>query len=460
MSTKILSTPLKLWWINKNRLKHENFKITLTLKNTLNVLSLLMILAITVSCHKKNNDNDNAVETAEIEKEAQAELKKPKFEYGFNLSEFTFKNDTIKSGDSFGNIMSANGLSVSAIHNITTQIQKEFNTARINAGRPYTIVKYKNYPDSLAAFIYHKNNIDYTVVHLGDSVSVELKKHPVSIKRRAVSGIINSSLYIAMEEAGATPALIQELSALYQWKIDFFRIQKGDKFKVIYNEKYINDTTYVGIENIEAAEFTHYSEPYYAFRFGKDKKTGEADFYDEKANSLQNFFLKAPVNYTRISSRYNPKRFHPVQKRWKAHLGTDYAAPTGTPIHSTADGVVIASSYTSGNGNYVKVKHNEKYTTQYLHMSKRNARVGQRVKQGDVIGYVGMTGLATGPHVCYRFWVNGKQEDPFRQKMPNSEPLADSLKPEYLEKIAPLKRELENMVVEEPAKKENLARVP
>src|SRR5699024_6844047 len=182
---------------------------------------------------------------------------------------------------------------------------------------------------------------------------------------------------------------------------------------------------------------------------------------DEDANSLQNFFLKAPVEYTRISSRYTPKRFHPVQKRWKAHLGTDYAAPTGTPIHSTADGVITVSGYNQYNGNYVKVKHNSKYTTQYLHMSKRKARVGQRVKQGEVIGYVGQTGLATGPHVCYRFWVNGKQEDPYKQKMPSSEPLPDSLKTEYFKYIGPLKEKLERMEVQEsPKKDENLALVP
>ena len=160
---------------------------------------------------------------------------------------------------------------------------------------------------------------------------------------------------------------------------------------------------------------------------------------------MQSFFLKAPLKFSRISSRYTKRRFHPVQKRWKAHLGTDYAAPTGTPIWSTADGVVIKSSYTRGNGNYVKVRHNEKYTTQYLHMTKRNVKVGQRVKQGDIIGFVGSTGLATGPHVCYRFWVYGKQVDPFKQNLPSSEPLKEELKPDYFMAIEGLKKELDSL---------------
>jgi murein DD-endopeptidase MepM/ murein hydrolase activator NlpD len=210
----------------------------------------------------------------------------------------------------------------------------------------------------------------------------------------------------------------------------------------VYNERYINDSIYAGIESIDAAVFYHQDKPYYAFNFTADSVSGVRDYYDEKARPLQSFFLKAPVDYFRISSRFSPRRFHPVQKRWKAHKGTDYAAAHGTPIKSTANGVVIASSYTAGNGNYVKIKHNGTYTTQYLHMSKRLVNVGQRVKQGDIIGRVGSTGLATGPHVCYRFWKNGVQVDPFRQNLPAAEPIEDKYIPSYFAAIEPLKDEL------------------
>ena len=248
-----------------------------------------------------------------------------------------------------------------------------------------------------------------------------------------------------MEEDGLSNLLVYRLSDIYQWSIDFFKLQKGDRFKMVYNERYIDDTVFAGIESVEAAVFNHDGKPYYAFEYKEDSLTKHPSYYDDEAKALQSFFLKAPLNYSRISSHYTKRRFHPVQKRWKAHLGTDYAAATGTPIMTTADGVVIASRYTRFNGNYVKVRHNAKYTTQYLHMSKRNVKKGQHVKQGDVIGYVGMTGLATGPHVCYRFWVNGKQVDPYRQNLPTAKKLDKSNKEDYFAHIEPLKKELDSI---------------
>jgi murein DD-endopeptidase MepM/ murein hydrolase activator NlpD len=225
---------------------------------------------------------------------------------------------------------------------------------------------------------------------------------------------------------------------IYAWSIDFFRIQKGDAFSVIYEEEYVDDTTYVGLKRVLGANLIHSGNDYYSFQY--ENELGFDDYYDEEGRSLRKTFLRAPLNFTRISSRYSGRRFHPVQKRWKAHLGTDYAAPTGTPIMTTADGEISAASYTSGNGNYVKVRHNSTYSTQYLHMSKIKPGIkpGVRVKQGDVIGYVGSTGLATGPHVCYRFWVNGKQVDPYKQKLPEAKSL-DSTRlaafKEYSEKL-------------------------
>jgi murein DD-endopeptidase MepM/ murein hydrolase activator NlpD len=248
-----------------------------------------------------------------------------------------------------------------------------------------------------------------------------------------------------MEAEGLGLSAIYELSDIYRWSIDFFRLQKGDRFKMIYTERYINDSIYAGIESIEAAVFETDKTPFYAFNYVTDTITGINDYYDEKGKTLRSFFLKAPVNYTRISSRFTNRRFHPVQKRWKAHKGTDYAAPRGTPIVATASGVVIKSSYTRGNGNYVKIRHNDTYTTQYLHMTKRKVKQGQRVKQGQVIGTVGSTGLASGPHVCYRFWVNGRQVDPYKQNLPSAEPLPKSTLEDYLEFVKPLKKEIDQL---------------
>lgn len=393
--------------------------------------------------------NDEAKEEA-MNNEVE-EVKPPEpvvKQFGFVLDDFQVEMDTIVPGDSFGNILDEHGVSRGKVHEISQKVKDTFNPARIVAGKPYLLLKEKDSANSPKYFIYQNDKINYTVVDLEKS-SAYKEKHPVTTKRREVSGVITSSLSEAMQAQGLSNLLVYELSNIYQWSIDFFKLQKGDQFKMVYEEKYINDTVFAGIDNVEAAVFKHGDRPFYAFQYETDSITGKSNFYDEEAKALQSFFLKAPLNYSRISSRYTKRRFHPVQKRWKAHLGTDYAAAHGTPIVSTADGTVIASSYTSGNGNYVKVRHNSKYTTQYLHMSKRNVRNGQRVKQGDVIGYVGSTGLATGPHVCYRFWVNGRQVDPYRQNLPTAKHIEEEHKEQYLATIDTLRRKLDQIPFKE-----------
>jgi len=402
-------------------------------------LGLLLILMLAfIAC----NDEEKDQAITEVKKKKPAPIEK---EYGFVLNDFEVVRDTIRSGDFFGAIMDKNGVEPGKVFEITESVKDSFNPARIVAGKKYLLLRAKDSARTPQYFIYENDKINYTVLALGDSIYADKKKRPVTIKRREVSGVVTSSLSEAMQAQGLSNLLVYELSNIYQWSIDFFKLQKGDQFKMVYQEKYIDDTIFAGIEKVDAAVFKHSDEPYYAFRYLTDTISGQPSFYDAEAKALQSFFLKAPLNYSRISSRFTRRRFHPVQKRWKAHLGTDYAAPHGTPIVSTANGTVIASSYTSGNGNYVKVRHNSKYTTQYLHMTKRNVRNGQSVRQGDVIGYVGSTGLATGPHVCYRFWVNGRQVDPYRQNLPSAEHIEDELKDEYFAYIKPLKEELEQI---------------
>ncbi len=397
-----------------------------------------MMLLVLIACN--NDEKDQAVNKVEKKKLPPVEK-----EYGFVLNNFEVVKDTIKSGDFFGSIMDKFGVQPGKVYEITQKVKDSFNPAKITAGKKYMVLKAKDSAKTPQYFIYQKNKIDYTILSLGDSIYAENKKRPVTVKKREISGVVTSSLSEAMQAQGLSNMLVYELSNIYQWSIDFFKLQKGDQFKMVYHEKYIDDTIFAGIEKVDAAVFKHSGEPFYAFRFNTDTVSGKPSFYDSEAKALQSFFLKAPLNYSRISSRYTKRRFHPVQKRWKAHLGTDYAAPYNTPIVSTANGTVIASSYTSGNGNYVKIRHNSKYTTQYLHMTKRAVRNGQYVKQGDVIGYVGSTGLATGPHVCYRFWVNGRQVDPFRQNLPSAEKIKDSLKEDYFAFIKPLKNELDEI---------------
>lgn len=395
-----------------------------------------MLMMVFTACNNREEKPDIADNTSEIK--APVVIK----EFGFVLNDYDVVRDTIRSGDSFGLILGSHGVNSNKIFEIVNKVRDTFNPRRIVLGKPYTILKARDSAQTPKAFIYENDIINYTVVDLRDSISVYTAKKPVSITKKTVAGVINSNLSETMQEEGLSNLLALEMSNIYQWSIDFFRLQKGDRFKLVYNERYINDSIYAGIENIEAAVFYHQEKPYYAFNFMVDSASGGRDYYDEKARPLQSFFLKAPLDFFRISSRFSPNRFHPVQKRWKAHKGTDYAAAHGTPIKSTANGVVIASSYTAGNGNYVKIKHNETFTTQYLHMSKRLVKVGERVKQGDIIGKVGSTGLATGPHVCYRFWKNGVQVDPFRQNLPSAEPIEDKYIPSYFAAIEPLLDEL------------------
>jgi murein DD-endopeptidase MepM/ murein hydrolase activator NlpD len=213
-------------------------------------------------------------------------------------------------------------------------------------------------------------------------------------------------------------------------------------------EEWVDDTINLGPGRILAAEFNQSGKAFHAFFFSDS--AGYQGYFDRDGQSLKRAFLKAPLDYFRISSRFSGKRFHPVQKRWKAHLGTDYAAPHGTPIRSTANGVVEKKGYTAGNGNYVKVKHNGTYSTQYLHMSKfaKGVNVGTRVSQGQVIGYVGSTGLATGPHVCYRFWKNGKQVDPLKEKLPNAEPIEKRFAASFAQQAAQQQSALDTLTLQ------------
>jgi len=252
-----------------------------------------------------------------------------------------------------------------------------------------------------------------------------------------------------MQESGINETLTYYLSDVYAWTVDFFRLQKGDRFKVVYTEKFVDDSISIGIDRIKAAYFEHNGKPLYAFEYFSDLEKGIVDYFDDQANSLRRAFLQGPLKFNRISSRYNlRRRIAYYGNRVRPHKGTDFAAAVGTPILATANGTVVKSSYTRGNGNYVTIKHNNTYSTQYLHMKKRKVKVGQFVEQGDVIGWVGMTGNTSGPHVCYRFWKNGRQVDPFKQKLPDAKPISKDLKAKFAVHIVPYKNKLDCIAFE------------
>ncbi len=375
--------------------------------------------------------------------------------FGFNLEDFTVQQDTIKYGDSFGELMLKNKVDYPKIVKITEEYRDTFDVRKIRVGKPYLILKSKDTVEKAQVFIYENDPINYTVVDLRDSVLAYRNKKKVKYVEREASGIIETSLSEAILDQGIDYNVTNNLSEIYAWTIDFFRLQKGDKFKVIYKEKYINDSIYAGAEPIESAYFEHNGRPIYAFAYENDSLKSIVDYFDEEANNLRRTFLRAPVKFSRISSRYNLKRrIRYYGYKLRPHKGTDYAAPIGTPILATADGTVTESTRRGGNGKYVKIRHNGTYSTQYLHMKAQKVKKGEFVRQGDVIGWIGMTGNTGGPHVCYRFWKNGRQVDPLREKLPLAEPLAEPLRPDYFAYIAPIKDQLDCIVYPEPEPEE------
>lgn len=407
-------------------------------------ISLILLVLIIISCKE--------------EPQASIIVPAPKIikEFGFTLNNFKVVNDTVKSGENFSDILLRNNIEYAKILDIANKIRDTFNVRSLKIGIPYTILAKQDSTGKAEVFIYQHSKIRYTVIDLRDSIPRAYNKSkPIRTEVKTASGIITNNLSVTMDEQGLNPYLAYDLSDIYAWTIDFFRLQKNDKFKIIYEQYYINDTVPVGIGKIKAAYFEHVGKPFYAFRYVSDSVKNQVDYYDEKANALRRQFLKAPLEFKRITSKFNLNRRIAIYGyKVRPHKGTDFAGPIGAPIMTTANGVVIESAYKGGNGNYVKVKHNGTYTTQYLHMSKRAVRVGQHVRQGEVIGYVGMTGNTSGPHVCYRFWKNGVQVDPLREKMPNSEPLKKELIPAYKVQVEPLKQLLDNTKYTDKTKKE------
>ena len=412
------------------------------LRLTSSILTLLLAVFVVLFILQKNEQP----EAAPVAKTVKDSIPEPTLLYGINVDSFTVVQSKIKKNEFLANILLPYGIDYVTIDKLAKKSKEVFDVRKIAAGKNYSLLLAKDSTKKANYFVYQPNAIDYIVYDLRDSISISKHQKKVTVEENEIGGIINSSLYLTLQESGVSPYLAVKLSDIFAWSIDFYRIQKGDYFRVIYEEKFVDGKS-IGIGRIKATEFNHFDKSFYAFYYN-DKETNRGEYYDEEANSLRKAFLKSPLKFSRLSSRYTMRRFHPVQKRWKAHLGTDYAAPTGTPIMATGDGVITKSGYTRGNGKYVKIKHNSAYSTQYLHMSRRNVKVGQFVKQGDIIGFVGSTGLATGPHVCYRFWKNGKQVDHLKQDFPSAEPIKKEYKSEFDSLANQLKINLELISIE------------
>jgi len=367
----------------------------------------------------------------------------PKTYYGYVIDSMEILHKSIKRNQFLTNILAEHNISNDDIQILSQRVKGVFDIRKMGVRKPYELICYKDEHQTAKAMIYHPNAVEYVVFNLEDSVYAKTGSNLVVTKEKTSSGIIKKSLAETMAENGLRPQLTNDLADIFAWEVDFFRLYPGDRYKLIYEEQFVDDHS-IGYGSIKGAVFEHGDEIYHAYYF--DQGSG-IEYFDDQGNSLRKTFLKYPVKFSRISSRYSGRRFHPVLRRYKSHKGTDFAAPQGTPIRSVGDGVITEARYSKYNGNYVKIKHNSVYSTQYLHMVKiaSGIRPGVKVKQGQTIGFVGHTGLANGNHVCYRFWKYGQQVDALRVDLPSSEPVADSLVNEYNNEVTKLKTELDTI---------------
>jgi murein DD-endopeptidase MepM/ murein hydrolase activator NlpD len=351
----------------------------------------------------------------------------PETLYGISIDDKVVIEQRVKPNDNLSTILTDYQVSFEEIDQLARQAKGVFDVRKINAHKKYKLICTE---DSVAKFmIYEPNKIEYVVFDLNDSINVYTGSKEVSTLETTITGTISTSLYEDMVENGANPQLVDYIADIFGWQLDFGRLQVGDQYKIIYQQKLVEGEV-ADLGPVLGAEFIHEGSPYYAVRYNQGNGP---DYFDEKGHSLRKAFLKYPVKFTRISSRYSGRRYHPVLKRYRSHLGTDYAAPTGTPIRAVGDGIVTDARYHRGNGNFVKIRHNGNYSTQYLHMSRigKGIKPGTKVVQGQTIGYVGSTGLANGPHLCYRFWKNGRQVDALKVELPPSEPILEDNKSSY-----------------------------
>ena len=367
-----------------------------------------------------------------VEETPQDTVPEPVRRWGIVIDSLDVYDGIIGRNELLSNILIRNGVSARTIHFLDRQSESTWSVRKIQAGKPYHIIRDRDSLASARYFVYDISKVDYVVYSLTDSIYSYLGSIPTDTLRRFISGSIQSSLWNSMMDQGAAPELAGLLSDVYSWTIDFFGIQQRDSFCVYFEEIYA-DTALVGTGNILAANFITGGKDHLAFRYRYREDRGE--FFDENGTSLRRAFLKAPLSYSRISSRFSNARLHPIKKIVRAHHGVDYAAPSGTPVYSVGDGVVTAKAWDNkGGGNYIKIKHNSTYTTEYMHLRgfASGIQVGTHVKQGQLIGYVGMTGTATGPHLDYRVFKNGTAIDPLRMDLPAVDPIKKEDMHEYL----------------------------
>jgi len=398
------------------------------------------IIFLTNCGNKQTKVGENTVDTLVVVPEPE-----PVLMYGIPVDSFVIEDNTVKRNEFLASILLQYDIPYKTIDDLAKKSKEIFDVRKIKVGNPYYMFLSPDSLHSAKYFVYEIDKINYVVYDLSDSLYIKAGQKEVRHEKKTATGIITSSLWNAMSESNTSPLLALQLSDIYAWTVDFFGIENGDYFKVMYTEDFV-DSTSVGISSIEAALFHHRGDDYYAFNFMEDSVT--YNYFDEEGKSLRKAFLKAPLKFSRISSHFSNSRLHPVLKIRRPHQGIDYAAPKGTQVFTIGDGRVIAKGYqANGGGNYLKIKHNSVYTTVYMHLNgfAKGINQGDNVKQGQLIGYVGATGLATGPHLDFRVFKNGKPIDPLKVKAPPVEPVKKEDMKRFKEFYKPLKKEVDEL---------------
>lgn len=391
-------------------------------------LGILFLAVIALSVYQWQQKKLEALD--EVEVTDSTEVEEIVYKYGIPTDRYNVKYGIVKPGQTLSVILSEHGLSKKEIHELSQNAEGTFDVRKIKDEQAYAVFTTQDSVATPRYFVYEEDPKSYIVFDLKESHNVSRGKNPVEWRQKEVKGQVESSLWVAMQNNNTSPQLAIVLSHIFGWSIDFFGLQKQDEFRVIYEQEYVDGK---GLQNFHvlAASFRASDSTYYAIPFVQD---GEELYYNEKGNSLEGAFLKAPLDYYRISSRFTNSRYHPVLKRYRAHHGVDYAAPTGTPVYAIGSGKVIAKGYQAGGGgNYVKIRHNSVYTTTYMHLSRfaKGLKVGSTVKQKEVIGYVGSTGLSTGPHLDFRVYENGKPINPLLIKSQPKKPISSANMQQY-----------------------------
>lgn len=401
---------------------------------------LFFLSTLLLSACMENNIQEECEDEAYVQQETRDY-------YGFPSSTYSVDSGFVKRDEGLIHILPAFGIDYVSIVTAAENFKNVFDVRSIKPGKPYFIITPIDTLKQEKHFVYVKDPIEYVVFSFTDSVDVRLHKKPVTLKEKESSGFITSSLWSSFIDQGLNPALFAEVVRLYQWTIDFFDVKDGDSFRVIYDEKFVEDES-VGIGNIKAILFNHKEHDYYAFRYDIEDK--DFVYYTEKGESLKRLLLSAPLEYRRISSRFSNRRFHPVLKYYRPHHGVDYAAPRGTPVVSTGSGTVTFAGRSGGAGNMVKIRHHAgDIETRYLHLNRfaPGIRKGAKVSQGQKIGEVGSTGLSTGPHLDYRVYIRGKAVNPLGIDIPTADPLSGDSLQVYLETIATIKDQIDKMTL-------------